>query len=75
MRTILLSASLSLAGLMLAGASARAQPIQTVPQSGQQSQEAKKSVAGTVVSIGDHDSLFELPNALGRQDAQPISRS
>src|SRR5580704_15435710 len=55
MRKFLLSASLFSAALMLAGASARTQPIPTAPQSGEQSQEATKSVAGTVVSIGDRD--------------------
>jgi hypothetical protein len=48
------------AGLMLAGTSARAKPIPTEPQAGQQSQEAKKSVAGTVVSIGDQGHSFAL---------------
>jgi hypothetical protein len=59
MRKLLLSASLSPAGLMLAGRSARAQSIPTAPQSGQQSQ-ATKSVAGTVVSIGDKGRSFAL---------------
>jgi hypothetical protein len=60
MRKILLSASLSLAGLMFTGALARAQPIPTAPQSGQQPQQATKSVAGTVVSIGDQGHAFAL---------------
>jgi uncharacterized lipoprotein YbaY len=60
MRKILLSASLALAGLMLAGASAKTQPIPIDPQSGEQSQQATKSVAGTVVSIGDKGHSFGL---------------
>jgi hypothetical protein len=60
MRKLLFLASLSLAGLISAGASARAQPIPTAPQSGQQSQQATKSVAGTVVSIGDKGRAFAL---------------
>jgi hypothetical protein len=60
MRKILLSASLFLAALMLAAAPARTQPIPIAPQSGEQSQEATKSVAGTVVSIGDKGHSFAL---------------
>jgi hypothetical protein len=61
MRKILLSGSLFLAALMLAGASARTQPIATASQSTQdQSQQATKSVAGTVVSIGDKGRSFAL---------------
>jgi hypothetical protein len=60
MRKILLSASLFLAPLMLAGASARTQPIPTAPQAGERSQETTKSVAGTVVSIGDKGHSFAL---------------
>jgi ribosomal protein S1 len=58
MREFLLSASL--AGLMLAGASARTQPISSDSQSGRQSQQATKSVAGTVASIGDNGQSFAL---------------
>jgi hypothetical protein len=57
MRKLLLSASL--VGLMLAGASARTDAIPT-PQSGQQSQQATKSIAGTVSSIGDNGRSFAL---------------
>jgi hypothetical protein len=60
MRKFLVSVSLFLATVMLAGASARTQPIPTAPQSGEQSQEATKSVAGTVVSIGDKGRSFAL---------------
>ena len=60
MRKLLLSASLSLAGLMLADGLARTQPIPAAPQSGDQSQQATKSVAGTVVSIGDKGHSFAL---------------
>jgi lipopolysaccharide export LptBFGC system permease protein LptF len=57
MRKLLLSASLL--GLMLAGASATTRAIPT-PQSGQQSQQATKSIAGTVSSIGDNGRSFAL---------------
>jgi opacity protein-like surface antigen len=57
MRKFLLCASL--VGLMFAAASARTQPVPT-PQSGQQSQQATKSVAGTVASIGDNGRSFAL---------------
>ena len=60
MRKILLSASLFSAALMLAGAPAGTQPIPTARHSGEQSQEATKSVAGTVVSIGDKGHSFAL---------------
>jgi ribosomal protein S1 len=59
MRKVLLSASL-LGLLMYAGASARTQPIPTAPQGGQQSQQATKSMAGTVASIGDNGRSFAL---------------
>jgi hypothetical protein len=74
MRKILLSASLSLVGLLLAGASARARPIPTTPQSGQQSQQVTKSVAGTVSSIGDKGQSFvlEVNQGGGKQNVQFI---
>jgi ribosomal protein L21E len=59
MRKFLLSASLFSAGVMLAGASARTQPIAAAPQSNeQQTEKATKSVSGTVVSIGDKGRSF-----------------
>ena len=58
MRKFLLSASLFSAGVMLAGAAARTQPIAAAPQSGEQAQQATKSVSGTVVSIGDKGRSF-----------------
>jgi len=57
MRKILLSASLSLAGLMFMGVAAWTHPIPVYPQSGQ-SQAATKSVAGKVTSIGDGGHSF-----------------
>ena len=60
MRKLLLSTSLSFLGLMLAGASAKTQPIPTVPQSGQQAQQATKSVAGTVAAVGGNGGSFDL---------------
>jgi hypothetical protein len=59
MRKFLLSASLFSAALMLAGASARTQPIAPGSQSDEkQTQQATKSVSGTVVSIGDKGRSF-----------------
>ena len=51
MRKLLISASLSLAGLLLIGVSARAQPIAMHHQSGQQSRQEAKSISGKVISI------------------------
>lgn len=65
MRKFLLPASLFSAALMLAGTSARTQPIPTAPQAGEQSQEATKSVAGTVISIGDKGHSFALEVSQG----------
>ena len=59
MQKFLLSASLLSAGLMLAGASAKTQPIPAASQSDeQQTEKAMKSVSGTVVSIGDKGRSF-----------------
>ena len=60
MRKLLLSASLSFIGLMLAGASARTQPVLTAPQLGQRAPQATRSVAGTVSSIGNGGRSFAL---------------
>lgn len=60
MRKLLLSTSLSLVGLMLVGVSARTQPVLTAPPSEQQSQQATKSVAGIVSSIGNGGRSFAL---------------
>lgn len=60
MRKPLLSVALFLAVLMWAGASAKTQPFPTAHQSEGQSQQATKSVAGTVVSIGDKGHSFAL---------------
>lgn len=57
MRKFLLSAALFSAGVILAGASARTQPIPAAPQADEQTQ-ATKSVSGTVVSIGDKGRSF-----------------
>jgi hypothetical protein len=51
MRKLLISASLSLAGLLLIGLSARTQPVATHHQSGQQSRQEAKSISGKVISI------------------------
>jgi hypothetical protein len=67
-RTFLLCVFLSLVGLMLADVSARTQPVLTAPQSGQQSQQATKSVAGTVSSIGNGGHSFAL--AVNQGDTQ-----
>lgn len=58
MRKILLSASLSLAGLIFMGVAAWTHPIPVQPQSGQSA--ATKSVAGKVTSIGDGGHSFAL---------------
>jgi hypothetical protein len=58
MRKFLLSASLFSAGVMLAGASARTQPIAAPQSNEQQTEKATKSVSGTVVSIGDKGRSF-----------------
>ena len=60
MRKSLLFASITLFGLMLATASAKTPPIPATPQSGQQSQQEMKSIAGTVSSIGDNGHSFVL---------------
>lgn len=57
MRKFLLSAALLSAGVILAGALARTQPILAAPQADEQTQ-ATKSVSGTVVSIGDKGRSF-----------------
>jgi uncharacterized lipoprotein NlpE involved in copper resistance len=49
--------AVSLAGVTLMGASARAQPIQT-QESGKHSEHAAKSVAGKVTSIGNSGTSF-----------------
>jgi ribosomal protein L21E len=58
MRKFLLSVSLFSAGVMLAGASARTQPIVAPQSNEQQTEKATKSVSGTVVSIGDKGRSF-----------------
>jgi ribosomal protein S1 len=60
MQKLLLAAALSLVGLTLSSASARAQPLPSAPQSAQQSQQDTKSVAGTIASIGDKGQSFVL---------------
>src|SRR5580704_14325463 len=60
MQKLLLAAALSLVGLTLSSASARAQPLRTAPQSAQQSPQDTKSVAGTIASIGDKGQSFVL---------------
>jgi hypothetical protein len=50
--------AVSLAGLILMGVSARAQPIRTQSDSGKQSEPATKSVAGKVTSIGNSGTSF-----------------
>lgn len=60
MRTLLPLAFLSLVGLTLAGVSAKTQPIPAARQSAQQDQQDRKSVEGTVVSIGDKGRSFAL---------------
>jgi hypothetical protein len=60
MRKVLLLASFSLCGLLLAGPSARTQTTPTTPQSGQPSQQETKSVTGTVSSIGNQGHSFAL---------------
>lgn len=51
--------AVSLAGVTLIGASARAQPIPT-QESGKQSEHATKSVAGKVTSIGNSGTSFSV---------------
>jgi hypothetical protein len=50
--------AVSLAGLILMGASARAQPTRMQSDSGKQSEPATKSVAGKVTSIGNSGASF-----------------
>jgi hypothetical protein len=50
----------SLAGLILLGVSARAQPTRTQSDSGKQSEPATKSVSGKVTSIGNSGTSFAL---------------
>jgi hypothetical protein len=51
-------AAVSLAGLILIGASARAQPTRMQSDSGKQSEPATKSVSGKVMSIGNSGASF-----------------
>ena len=60
LRKPLLWIFLSVVGLTLVGASARSQPVLRAPQSGQQTQQTTKSVAGTVSSIGNGGRSFAL---------------
>lgn len=60
MQKLLLPASLFLAAAMMMGPPARAQPIPAIPRAGQQSQQATKSVAGTVTSIENGGRSFSL---------------
>jgi hypothetical protein len=50
--------TVSLAGLILMGASARTQPTSMQSDSGKQSEPATKSVAGKVTSIGNSGASF-----------------
>jgi hypothetical protein len=50
--------AVSLAGLILMGVSARAQPTRMPSDSGKQSEPATKSVAGKVTSIGNSGASF-----------------
>jgi len=50
--------AVSLAGLVLVGVSARAQPTRMQSDSGKQSEPATKSVAGKVTSIGNSGASF-----------------
>jgi hypothetical protein len=54
-----LFSTVSLAGVILMGASARAQPIH-LQDSGKQSEPATKSVSGKITSIGNSGSSFAL---------------
>lgn len=65
MRMLLALAFLSLVGLTSAGISARTQPIPAAPQSAQQNQQERKSIEGTVVSIGDKGRSFALETNAG----------
>jgi hypothetical protein len=65
MRTLLPLAFLSLIGLTSAGVSARTHPIPAAPQSAQQDQQERKSIEGTVVSIGDKGRSFALETSDG----------
>jgi hypothetical protein len=60
MRKILLLASFSLFGLLIANPLTWAKPASTLPQTGQQSQQETKSVSGTVSSIGNQGHSFSL---------------
>jgi len=60
MQELLLVGSLFLSGFLMAVLPARTQPSKTSPQSDQQSQQAMKSIAGTVSSIGDQGHSFAL---------------
>ena len=55
-RTLL--AAVSLAGLILVGGSARAQPTSMQSDSGKQSEPATKSVTGKVTSVGNSGASF-----------------
>lgn len=66
MRKTLLWAFLFLAASMLTGAPGWTQPISNAPQSGDESQ-ALKSVAGTVVSIGDKGHSFAVEVNAGNE--------
>ena len=52
--------TVSLAGLILIGVSARAQPTRMQSDSGKQSERATKSVSGKVMSIGNSGTSFAL---------------
>jgi len=60
MRTLLPLAFLSLVGLTSAAVSARTRPAPAAAQSAQQNQQERKSIEGTVISIGDKGRSFAL---------------
>jgi len=60
MRTLLPLAFLSLVGFTSAALSARTHPNPAARQSAQQNQQERKSIEGTVVSIGDKGQSFAL---------------
>jgi hypothetical protein len=59
---------ISLAGLLVVGLQARAQPIHLQSDSGKQSEPATKSVAGKVTSIGNSGTSFAVEVEGNRKD-------
>jgi hypothetical protein len=65
-----LLSAVCLAGLILTGVSARAQPTRSQSDSGKQSEQATKSVSGKVTSIGNSGTSFALEVEDNKQTMQ-----